>query len=130
MEHDMNFSKAKEAVTTATLDLEIRKEEYTQVHSTERKKNKGNPGEGIPATSDSLAAAKTAYEQAKQAVEAAKLAAATEGAKPFELYGNLLSDEARQPWEKIVQVQMTKCPWEDILESLVMKLGPQPGTPS
>jgi len=37
-----------------------------------------------------------------------------EGAKAFELYGNLLSDEARQPWEKIVQAQTTKCPWEDI----------------
>jgi hypothetical protein len=42
--------------------------------------------------------AKTAYEKAKQAVEAAKLAAAMKGTKPFELYGNLLSDEARQPW--------------------------------
>jgi hypothetical protein len=59
-------------------------------------------------------AVKTAYKKAKQAVEAAKLAAATEGMKPFELYGNLLSDEARQPWEKIIQAQMTKCPWEDI----------------
>jgi hypothetical protein len=35
-------------------------------------------------------------------------------AKSFELYGNLLSDEARQPWEKIVQAQMTKILWEDI----------------
>ena len=25
-----------------------------------------------------------------------------------------LSDKARQPWDKIVQTQMTKCPWEDI----------------
>jgi hypothetical protein len=37
-----------------------------------------------------------------------------EGAKAFELYRNLLSNEARQPWEKINQAQMTKCPWEDI----------------
>ena len=36
------------------------------------------------------------------------------GAKAFKLYGNLLSDEARQPWEKIVQAQTTKCMWEDI----------------
>jgi hypothetical protein len=34
--------------------------------------------------------------------------------KAFELYRNLLSDEARQPWDKIVQAQTTKCPWEDI----------------
>jgi hypothetical protein len=37
-----------------------------------------------------------------------------EGAKAFELSRNLLSDEARQPWEKIIQAQTTKCPWEDI----------------
>eukprot|EP00804_Cyclotella_cryptica_P007310 CCRYP_002540-RA/>CCRYP_002540-RA protein AED:0.40 eAED:0.74 QI:0/0/0/1/1/1/3/0/281 len=36
------------------------------------------------------------------------------GAKPFELYGNLLSDEARQPWEKIIKAQVTRAPWEDI----------------
>jgi hypothetical protein len=114
MEHDINFSKAEEAVVTATIDLGIRKEEYVQVCSTERKKNKGNPGEGIPATSKSLAAAKTVYEKAKQTVEAVKLAAVTEGVKPFKLNGNLLSNEARQPWEKIVQAQATKCPWEDI----------------
>jgi hypothetical protein len=38
----------------------------------------------------------------------------TEVAKAFKLYGNLLSNEARQPWEKIVKAQTTKCPWEDI----------------
>jgi hypothetical protein len=59
-------------------------------------------------------AAKTAYENAKQAVEAANLSVTMKGVTAFELYGNLLSYEARQPWEKIVQVQMTKCPWEDI----------------
>ena len=42
IEHDVNFSKAKEAVSTVTLDLEIRKEEYAQVCSTEKKKLKGN----------------------------------------------------------------------------------------
>jgi len=75
---------------------------------------KGNPGEDAPAPSKSQVAEKTAYEKAKQAVEAAKFAAAIKGTQPFELYRNLLSDEARQPWEKIVQAQMMKCPWEDI----------------
>ena len=37
-----------------------------------------------------------------------------EGVKAFELYRNLLSDEARQPWDKIVHAQMIKCHWEDI----------------
>ena len=78
------------------------------------KKNKGNPGESIHAASESLVAAKSAYEKSKQAVDVVKLAAMTEGAKAFELYGNLLSNEARQPWEKIAQAQMSKCLWEDI----------------
>ena len=59
----------------------------------ERKKNKGNPGEGIPATFESLVAAKSAYVKARQAVD--ELTTGTEGAKAFELYRNLLSDEAR-----------------------------------
>ena len=37
MEHDVNLSKAKEAVANATLDLDIQKEEYMQVHSMEKK---------------------------------------------------------------------------------------------
>ena len=79
-----------------------------------RKKTKGNKGENAPAASESVEAAKLAYKKAKQAVDAAKLAITTEGAKVFKLYGNLLSHEARQPWQKIVQAQMTKCPWDDI----------------
>ena len=34
--------------------------------------------------------------------------------KAFELYENLLSDEARQPWDKIARAQTTKCPWKNI----------------
>ncbi len=36
------------------------------------------------------------------------------GVKLFELYGNLLSNEARQPWEKIIKAQVTRAPWEDV----------------
>ena len=57
-----------------------------QVRNSERKKNKGNPGESAPAATESLVAAKSAYEKAKQAVEAAKLIATMEGANAFELY--------------------------------------------
>ena len=32
----------------------------------------------------------------------------------FQLYGNLLTDEARQPWEKIVKAQTDTIPWEDL----------------
>ena len=114
MEHDVKCQNTKEAVANANLDLEIKKEEYAQVRTSEKRKNKGKPGEGVPAASESLVAAKTAYEKAKQAVEAAKLASTTEGAKAFKLYGNLLSDEARQPWETVILAQTTKCPWEDV----------------
>ena len=80
----------------------------------QRKKTEGNKRESTPAASESLVAGKLAYTKDAQAVDAAKLAAMTEGAKAFGLYGNPLSDEAKQPWEKIAQTQTTKCPWEDI----------------
>jgi hypothetical protein len=78
------------------------------------KKTKGNQEEGLLAFSEPLVADKIAYEKAKQAVDAVKLTATTEGAKAFKLYGSLSSDETRQPWEKIFQAQMTKCLWENI----------------
>ena len=112
--HDVKFSRAKEAVANAIVDLEIKKEEYVQVCSSERKKTKGNPGVCIPAASESLVAAKSAYEKAKQTVDAAKLTTMKEIAKAFELYEHLLSNETRQPWEKIVQARTTQRPWEDI----------------
>jgi hypothetical protein len=40
MEHDVKFSKAKEADVNAILDPEIKKEEYAQVCSSERKRKK------------------------------------------------------------------------------------------
>ena len=83
------------------------------MHS-EKKKKKGNPGEATQAESKSLILAKVEYKKAAQAVTAAKLAISMEGAKAFELYENLLSDEARPAWEKIVKAQMTTSPWEDI----------------
>ena len=35
-------------------------------------------------------------------------------AQTFQLYGNLLTDEARQPWEKIVKMQTDTIPREDL----------------
>ncbi len=32
----------------------------------------------------------------------------------FHLSGNLLTDDACQPWEKIVKVQTNTIPWEDL----------------
>jgi hypothetical protein len=41
MEQDVKFQNAEEAVATAILDLDIRKEEYAQVRTSERKRTKG-----------------------------------------------------------------------------------------
>ena len=70
-----------------------------------RKKTKGNNGEAVPADSESLTLAKVEYNKAAQAVAAAKLAIMMEGTKAFKLYTNLLSDEARPAWEKIVKAK-------------------------
>jgi hypothetical protein len=58
LEHDIKFSSA----ATALLNLGIKNDEYAQVRSSERKQNKGNPGESVPAASESLVAAKSAHE--------------------------------------------------------------------
>ena len=61
-----------------------------------------------------LTAVKANYEKAVKAIKATKLAVTTAGEKHFELYGNLLSNKARQPWDKIIQNRVTRAPWEDI----------------
>eukprot|EP00804_Cyclotella_cryptica_P003882 CCRYP_015754-RA/>CCRYP_015754-RA protein AED:0.44 eAED:1.00 QI:0/0/0/1/1/1/2/0/223 len=67
-----------------------------------KKGNKGDaPGTTAEAVPPALAEAKALYDKALKALEAAKLAVTMAGAKPFELYGNLLFNKAPQPWEKI-----------------------------
>ena len=61
-----------------------------------------------------LTAAKKACKEATKKIKEAKITDATAGVKPFELYRNLLSDEAQQPWEKILKAQVTLAPWEDV----------------
>eukprot|EP00804_Cyclotella_cryptica_P005440 CCRYP_002984-RA/>CCRYP_002984-RA protein AED:0.40 eAED:1.00 QI:0/-1/0/1/-1/1/1/0/366 len=114
---DTSFEEAARAVETAKLDMDIAKGEYTQLHNAEKKKKGGKgdaPGTTTKAAPPALAEAKALYNKALKALEAAKLAVTTAGAKPLELYGNLLSDEAHQPWEKIIKAQVTRAPWEDI----------------
>ena len=84
-----------------------------------KNKNKGNKPEGSRSEVTNpdlgaLAAAKAAYEKALKAIQEAKLAVTMAGVKLFELYGNLLSNEAGQPWEKIIKAQVTNSPWEDM----------------
>ena len=61
-----------------------------------------------------LYAAKKAPGDAAKKVEEAKLAVAMAGAKPFELYTNLLSNKAQKLWEKILKAQVTQATWEDV----------------
>ena len=61
-----------------------------------------------------VAMAKVNYKSATKALEAAKLTITMAGVKAFDLYGNPLSNEARQPWEKIIKAQVTPAPREDI----------------
>ena len=68
----------------------------------------------VIANTPTLAAAKKACKEAAKNVKEAKLAVTTKGEELFELYGNLLSDEARQPWEKIIKAQVMQAPWEDV----------------
>eukprot|EP00804_Cyclotella_cryptica_P027897 CCRYP_003796-RA/>CCRYP_003796-RA protein AED:0.34 eAED:1.00 QI:0/0/0/1/1/1/2/0/430 len=118
MRLDTSFADAEKAIKTAKLDAEIAKEEYAQLHNSEKKKkgHKGDaPGTSTEAVSPALSEAKALYDKALKALEAAKLAITMAGAKTFELYGNLLSDEARQPWEKIIKTQVFR---HDVGEAL------------
>eukprot|EP00804_Cyclotella_cryptica_P023647 CCRYP_011963-RA/>CCRYP_011963-RA protein AED:0.41 eAED:0.47 QI:0/0/0.16/1/0/0/6/139/506 len=114
---DTDFAAAEKAVETAKIEAELAKQDYVTVRNAEKKK-KGNkqeaPGMTTEAASPALVEAKATYDKVLKALEDVKLAVAMAGAKPFELYGNLLSDEARQPSEKIIKAQVTKAPWEDI----------------
>ncbi len=72
-------------------------------NSKQRGKNKGNKGGESETTPTTLTIAKANHKSVLKALETTKLTVTTAGAKAFKLYGNLLSDEARQPWEKIIK---------------------------
>jgi hypothetical protein len=80
-----------------------------------------NSAPDITAVATALEAAKKACEEAVKKVEEAKHVVAMAGAKPLELYANLLADEARQPWEKILKAQVMQAPWEDVFGVLHTK---------
>ena len=112
---DTSFAKAAMAVETAMLDIELTKGEYIQqIQNYEKSKGEGNKGREAETTPPVLTMAKVKYKGATKTLEAAKLTMTTVQAKAFKLYGNLLSGEARQPWEKIIKAQVTRAPWEYI----------------
>ncbi len=53
------------------------------------------------------------YKKDVKDVEAVKLTVTMAGVKAFKLYGNLLSNKAKQPWEKINKSQVSCAPLED-----------------
>ncbi len=68
----------------------------------------------VPADATTIEAAKKACKEAVKKVKEAKHVVAMVGAKPFELYANLLSDKAWQQWKKILKAKVTQAPWEDV----------------
>ncbi len=86
------------------------------------KKGKGteekgeNPAHDISINVSTLATAKKSHVEATEKVKEANLAVAMAGARPFKLYGNLLSDEARKTWAKVMNAQVMQAPWVDIFQ--------------
>ena len=79
----------------AKIDVEITSGDYAQLRNSEQRgKNKGSKGGESKTTPTTLTNAKANHNSALKALEAAKLAVTTAGAKAFELYGNLLSNKA------------------------------------
>jgi hypothetical protein len=131
MELHIKFQEAAEAVEMANLDLDIAKAtlkseqkkgdnddtpqpsgDAAKVSADKGKKTKKAEGEDSPQMA--MAAAKAGVDQARKARNEAQARADVLGAQIFQLYGNLLTDEARQPWEKIVKDQTDTVPWEDL----------------
>ena len=121
---DMNYANATMVLDTAYFELDDAKTEYAQLakatkkNAKEQKEKGANPNPDINATSSPLATAKAACEEAATKVKEANLAITRMGAKPFKLYYNLLSDKARQPWEKVMKAQLTKAPWENVFRNI------------
>ena len=116
MELDTKFQKAAKAVKSAILEVDLTKMQYKdelkkrekddssqQVAGTDKaasdktKKSRRTEGEDSPPAK--VVAAKAALEVARKARNEAQERADMLGMQIFQLYGNLLTDEARQPWE-------------------------------
>lgn len=100
---DEKIANGEMAVMTTKLDPELAKMEYEEVHSSEKKKNKGSKSEGTNSDSKVLVLPNANNKKTVNAIEAVKLAVTTKGSKLFEHYGNLLTDETRQPWKSIIK---------------------------
>ena len=93
---DMSFTKSEGTVETAKIEARITKGSTCNCTTLRgEKSNKGEvPGTTPEAVTPALADMKATHKKAVKALEVAKLAVTTAGAKPFKLYGNLISDKA------------------------------------
>ena len=109
---DAGFKEAEVALKLVILNLDIATLEY----SSKKKEAKEHKEKLIPNSQATslVVVAKTTYKKAIRAMEAVNLVVAMAGANAFYLFGNHLSNEARQPWEKIIKRQVTCAPWEDV----------------
>ena len=86
--------------------------------------------EGDDSPPAEVVATKAALELARKARNKAQERADMLGVQIFQLYGNLFTDEAHQPWEKIVKVQTDTIPREDLHGEVHEEKEGKPGPPS
>ena len=131
MELDTKFQEAMKAVESLTLEVNLAKITYKdELKKGERddapwqavgagkaapdKAKKLKQAEGDESPPDEVFAAKAALNNTQKAWNEAQEQVDMLGAQIFQLYGNLLTDEARQPWKKIVKAQTDTIPREDL----------------
>ena len=131
MELDTKFQEAMKAFESASLEVDLTKMQYkdklkkrerddssqrvtgaSKATSDKTKKSRRTEGEDSPPAK--IVAAKAALEVAQKARSKAQERADMLGTQIFQLHVNLLTDEARQPWEKIVKAQANTIPREDL----------------
>ena len=84
------------------------------IHATRKKAKKSKRTEGEDSPPAEIVAAKAALKVARKARNEAQERADMLGAQIFQLYGNLLMDEACQSWEKIVKAHTDTIPRKDL----------------
>ena len=127
MKLDTNFQEATKAVESTILEVDLTKMQYKdkpkkrekddssqqaarvgKAASDKAKKSKMAEGEKSPLAK--VLAAKEALDVSQKARNEVQEQADVLGVQIFQLYGNLLTDEACQPWEKIVKAQTDTIP--------------------
>ena len=103
---DSKFNKAANA--DLRLDLDIAKDAYSKAKGEHKKKKEDDPYHLV------VEAAKMAPDNAWKAWDGAEAKTDVIVAHIFKLYANLLLDEARQPWDKIMKAQTDTIPWDDL----------------